>query len=94
MKIVWTVRSLQDVETIADFIGQDDPAAADRLVRRMESQVSGLAHNPGIGRRGRVEGTRELVLSKTPYIAAYRIGDGAVEILAIVHGAQRWPSSF
>ncbi|MFC7395826.1 type II toxin-antitoxin system RelE/ParE family toxin [Chelatococcus sp. GCM10030263] len=94
MRIVWTARSLQDIETIADFIAEDDPAAADRLVRRIENQISGLAHNPGLGCRGRVEGTRELVLSKTPYLAAYRIGDGAVEILAIVHGAQRWPSSF
>jgi toxin ParE1/3/4 len=66
MRIVWTARSLQDIETIADFIAEDDPAAADRLVRRIENQISGLAHNPGLGRRGRVEGTRELVLSKTP----------------------------
>jgi toxin ParE1/3/4 len=67
MRIVWTPRSLQDIEAIADFIAKDDLAAADRLVRGIEHQISALADNPKIGRQGRVVGTRELVLSKTPY---------------------------
>jgi len=42
-----------------------------------------LIETPEIGRPGRIEGTRELVIPRTPYIAAYRIeremagGDGA-----------------
>jgi toxin ParE1/3/4 len=44
-----------------------------------------------MGRKGRIEGTRELVISRTPYIAAYRIVDENIRILRILHGAQQWP---
>ncbi len=44
-----------------------------------------------MGRNGRVPGTRELVISGTPYIAAYRLAGNALRILRIIHGAQEWP---
>jgi toxin ParE1/3/4 len=47
-----------------------------------------------MGRPGRVISTRELVVSGTPYIVAYRVREGVVEILAVIHGAQQWPTSF
>jgi plasmid stabilization system protein ParE len=53
--------------------------------------VEGLARFPEMGRPGRIEGTRELVISRTPYIAAYRILGGTVQILRVLHGAQQWP---
>lgn len=52
-----------------------------------------LCENPDIGRRGRVAGTRELVISKTSYIVVYRVAR-TVEILAVVHGARAWPERF
>lgn len=61
-------------------------------MRRIVERVSGLAFYPLIGRPGRVEGTRELVISDTPYIAIYRVKD-RVEVLRIRHGAQRWPDT-
>jgi plasmid stabilization system protein ParE len=51
----------------------------------------GVAEFPQMGRSGRIEGTRELVISGTPYIAAYRIDGDAVRILRVLHGAQQWP---
>ena len=47
-----------------------------------------------MGRAGRVKGTRELVISKTPYIAVYRIIAEAIVVLRILHGAQQWPDEF
>ncbi len=44
-----------------------------------------------MGRGGRVPGTRELVISRTPYIV---VDADKVTILAILHGAQRWPEAF
>lgn len=64
-----------------------------RTIRRIVEQVSGLAFYPLVGRQGRVEGTRELVISATPYIAVYRIKE-RIEVLHIRHGAQRWPETF
>jgi toxin ParE1/3/4 len=55
---------------------------------RIIDQIQLLTQFPQPGRLGRVAGTRELVISETPFVVAYRIGADAVRIL---HGAQRWP---
>ncbi len=41
-----------------------------------------------------MSGTRELVITGTPYIAAYRVRPQRIEVLRIIHGAQRWPKRF
>ena len=46
------------------------------------------------GKAGRVLGTRELVISNSPFIAAYAIDRADIIILAIYHGAQQWPEGF
>jgi addiction module RelE/StbE family toxin len=46
---------------------------------------------PEIGRPGRIDGTRELIIQRTPYIAAYRIAGKTIRILRVLHGAQMWP---
>jgi toxin ParE1/3/4 len=45
------------------------------------------------GRPGRKRGTRELVISRTPLVVVYRIRPKMqrIEILRVLHGAQRWP---
>jgi toxin ParE1/3/4 len=52
--------------------------------------VDQLAPHPNLGRLGRVLGTRELVVARTPYIVAYRIEEAAVVVLRVLHGAQQW----
>jgi len=47
-----------------------------------------------MGRRGRVGGTRELVIPSQPYIIAYRIRGQTIHILAVLHGARKWPERF
>jgi plasmid stabilization system protein ParE len=46
-----------------------------------------------MGRPGRVDGTRELVLHHS-YLIAYRVTETAVEIIHVRHAARRWPSAF
>lgn len=58
---------------------------------RIRAEVEKLVRFPELGRPGRVEGTPELVISHTPYIAAYRIDGRTVRILRVLHGARRWP---
>ncbi len=91
--VVWTQRARRNLDDIGDYIAQDDPPAAERTIRRIVEQVSGLAFYPGIGRIGRVEDTRELIIVDTPYIAVYRIRE-RVEVLRIRHAAQAWPDAF
>ena len=51
-----------------------------------------LLQHPKMGRAGRVKGTRELVISRTPFIAVYRLkGTKRIEIIRLLHGSQQWP---
>ncbi|WP_017739302.1 type II toxin-antitoxin system mRNA interferase toxin, RelE/StbE family [Pseudomonas sp. CBZ-4] len=91
MKLEWSPWALKDRDAIFDFIEQDNPRAAIEIDIRIEDQTQRLAHFPESGRVGRCAGTRELVIGRTPYIAAYRIHDNRVRILRVLHEAQSWP---
>lgn len=58
---------------------------------RIAGATRRLIDFPDSGRLGRVEGTRELVITRTPYVAPYRIEGDIVRILGVIHGARIWP---
>ena len=91
MRLEWSVFAHADRNAIFDYIGTDSPQAAVTLDERIRMQVEELTQFPEMGRAGRIEGTRELVLDRTPYIAAYRIVGDTVQILRVLHGARLWP---
>jgi toxin ParE1/3/4 len=74
-----------------DYIAADNPTAATRVDEEIERQTDLLAQYPNMGREGRVNGTRELVINRSPYIVVYRIKKDRIEIIRLLHGAQRWP---
>jgi toxin ParE1/3/4 len=77
-----------------DFIAADNPEAASRTVQRIRETIFRTARMPYSCRIGRVEGTREIRVSGTPYLVAYKILENMIHVLAILHGAQEWPESF
>ena len=92
MRPRWTRLAEEDLEAIAAWIGQDNPAAACRVVLELIDQVEArLATHPASGRAGRVLGTRELVIAGLPYLVAYRVRDRQVEVLRVLHASRRWP---
>lgn len=94
MTLHWTARARDHLAALHSWIARDDPAAAGRVVTRIvDLTATLLLEHPQAGRAGRVEGTREFVITGTPYIVAYEIGDEAITILAVLHGARRWPGS-
>lgn len=93
MDLVWSVYALEDRIAIFDYIENDNPVAAVRVDTRIENQVEHLIEFPEMGRPGRIEGTRELVITRTPYIVAYTLANDSVTILRVLHGAQQWPKS-
>jgi toxin ParE1/3/4 len=89
MRVVWTRGALADVDQIQDHVAQDRPIEAYRLALALIGRTDALrADNPLAGRPGRAVGTRELVVTGTPYIVIYRVRD-IVEVLAVVHGARK-----
>jgi toxin ParE1/3/4 len=74
-----------------DYIAQDNPLAAASQDEEIERQVNMLAQHPKMGRPGRVTGTRELVISGTPFVVIYRLKARRVDIIRLLHSAQQWP---
>ena len=87
MAIKWTRAAPRSVDEIARFIAHDNPARALTFVAALKASTNRLHDFPGMGRAGRVPGTRELVLHKN-YIAIYRVKGGDVEVLRIHHVAR------
>ena len=91
MKIRWSRLAAADLIGIIEFIQQDSPDASLRVGREICKAVADLGKFPNLGRAGRVQGTRELPVPPLPFIVVYRLKDERVEIVRILHGAQRWP---
>ena len=94
MRIRWLRRAILSLNTEAEYIAKDDPAESERVVTRIVEAVERLKQYPAIGRPGRVLGTRELVVSNTPYIVPYRVRGSVIEVLRVFHGGRRWPETF
>jgi addiction module RelE/StbE family toxin len=90
-KVEWTVPALDDLVAAGDYIAQENPEAAQRLASRVQEAVEHLREYPNLGRPGRLSDTKELVVSGTPFIAVYWIKQGGIQILRLLHHAQRWP---
>jgi len=89
--IKWLRAARQNLDDEATYIAQDDVAAASRVVARVLEAVAQLAQQPGLGRPGRVPGTRELVVLKTRYLVPYIVQGGQVTVLRVFHTSRRLP---
>jgi toxin ParE1/3/4 len=87
MSIKWTKTALRSADEIVGYIAKDNPARATSFVLELRVAITKLQAHPGMGRAGRVPGTRELVLHKN-YIAIYRVRGDDVEILRLHHSAR------
>jgi toxin ParE1/3/4 len=91
MRIRWTLAAAADLEHIKDYLTEHSPHLAQSTVRELYETIRSLKASPNRGRMGRIEGTRELVFSHLPYIAAYRVKEQTIEVLHIYHTAQHRP---
>jgi toxin ParE1/3/4 len=91
VKLEWSPFAQADRDDIFDYIADDNPRAAVRIDRLIEEAIDRLIEFLELGRIGRVEDTRELVIVRTPYVAIYRANEKNILILRLLRGAQRWP---
>jgi toxin ParE1/3/4 len=94
MKLRYTPRAKLDLAEIHDYIAQENPPVARRIILRIRSAAKTLLQNSQIGRIGRIAGTRELTVGSFPFMLAYRIESEEIQILAVVHTARLWPENF
>ena len=95
MTPIWSPEAIADLVALRAYIEQDNPAAAQRVALHIIQNIETLLpNNAEMGRPGRVPGTRELVIPKTPFIVPYRMVGNAIHVLRIFHAARQWPESF
>ena len=94
MKIHWSPEACSDLDRICDYLLAERPSIALPTLDRIEARVGALRDHPGLGRPGRVAGTRELVVSGLPYVIPYRVKSGRIEIVRVLHAARLWPEGF
>ncbi|MHB8747496.1 MAG: type II toxin-antitoxin system RelE/ParE family toxin [Gammaproteobacteria bacterium] len=91
MELKWTPSALRDLDDAGEYIAQDNLQAAAEMGRRALEAVEYLNQHPALGRLGRVRGTRELVVSGTPFLVVYRVRLDTVQVLRVLHHARKWP---
>lgn len=91
MRLRWLRNALRKLDDEAIYIAADDPVAARLVVKRVLHAVAQLPAQPGLGRPGRVPGTRELVVPKTRYLVPYRVRGDVIEVLRVFHTSRRLP---
>jgi toxin ParE1/3/4 len=94
MRLRWTEDAIKDLESLRFYIEQDKPEAARNVVKKIFTATENLMEQPDMGRSGRVLGTRELIVSNTPYILPYRVRGSCIEIIRVLHSKMRWPKNF
>ena len=91
MKLAWTKAAIRDLVHIRRSIAHDNPTAASAVASHILDAVDKVPRHPEMGRIGRLVGTRELVVTGTPYLIPYRVHPKAIELLRVLHGRQNWP---
>jgi len=89
-EIIFTVPAQEDLRAIKQYICCDSFEAAQQVVEYIIDSVEKLKDNPSIGRVGRVLRTRELVISKYPYIVPYQVRENIIYILRVLHTSRKW----
>lgn len=84
-------QALADLRALRDALPVTTRMPPRSMARRIRSVITQREMFPAQGRPGRRQGTREPIVSDTPYFVVYRVRAGTVRILRIMHGRQRWP---
>ena len=90
MRLIWAQEAMDDRDAIFDFVEENNQIAALALDELFSEKVSRLLDHPGLGRPGRIAGTREWVVHQN-YIVIYDVTGDVLRVLRVVHAARRWP---
>jgi addiction module RelE/StbE family toxin len=93
MRVKWTRKALDNLDKAVEYIAADKPTAASDVAQKILKATTRLADQPGMGRPGRVAGTRELIITGLPYILPYVEKEGTIFILRVMHTSMKWPKS-
>ncbi|MDK2407957.1 type II toxin-antitoxin system mRNA interferase toxin, RelE/StbE family [Aphanizomenon sp. PH219] len=91
MRVKWLRQALRNLKQAHNYVFPENPTAAQELILKIQNAANQLENYPFMGKSGRVDGTRELIISNSPYMIIYRVKEETVEILRILHTSKRYP---
>jgi addiction module RelE/StbE family toxin len=90
-RVRWSPAAADDLERIADYLRENHPHFLESTIEKLYRAAVSLRQFPNRGRWGKLEGSRELVLPRLPYIIVYSVDQQLVNILRIMHTSPDWP---
>ena len=94
MEVLWLEDAREDLREIRQFLKERaGNLVTNHIGLHIVEAVNALAEMPNRGRPCRWGGTRELVITRTPYLIPYRVRGNTIEILRVFHGAQKFPGA-
>ena len=91
MRVKWLRQALRNFDEEAEYLARENPSVARYMVRTVRTSVELLSQQPGLGRPGRLPGTRELVIQRYPFVVPYRVRESALEVLRVFHTSRKPP---
>ncbi|TNC97972.1 MAG: addiction module antitoxin [Gallionellaceae bacterium] len=88
-QLEWSIRSQQNVLSIQEYVANDNPIAAARVLEHIALAGKSLIEFPMTGKPWLREGTRKLVLTKFPYSIIYKLTATKVIVLAVAHQSRK-----
>jgi len=92
VRLKWTLRASRDLEAVKESRDRDHGGAIGGAiddVLEMIRQIGMLAEHPGMGRTGRVKGTRELMVTGHPYVVQYLHMHEVLVVLRVLYRDER-----
>ena len=90
MKVLWTENALKHLLDIYEYISQNSPTYATRMVDKLTRRSEQIANFPMSGREVpeyEAKDIREVI--EKPYRIIYRVNPDQIDILAVVHAARQ-----
>lgn len=91
MQVKYTNIAIDDLNHAYDFIYQDSPKSARKVIETIELHINKLTDFPDIGKKGRVLRTQEMPVTGLPFIIIYRHKKDTIEIISILHTSRKYP---
>ncbi|MFW5887984.1 MAG: type II toxin-antitoxin system RelE/ParE family toxin [Bacteriovoracia bacterium] len=91
IEVRWTKQALEDLESAREYVLDDNPSLLDSTIQQVLMVIQQIINFPDSGRVGRVQSTKELILTTIRFIIVYRKNKNIVEILALLYQSRKWP---
>jgi toxin ParE1/3/4 len=96
MKIEWTRWAIDQWLETFEYLESENASAARRIAQCIFEVVDMLADHPFAGRKGKIAGTREFAVPRSPFIIGYEVSrsSNTLTVITVFDGRRRWPSAF